>query len=75
MGIGAILAHRNPERQGVFTIVAAIGSLFTALGLLYSVFFDASKVYTWFHMTPCYVNFALFALLLWARQQAKEVLA
>jgi hypothetical protein len=74
LGLGAIQVHRKPAGQDSFIITAILSSLLVGLGLLYSKIFDLSAVYTWFHMTPCVVNLALFALLLWARQGAKEVL-
>jgi hypothetical protein len=73
-GIGAIWVFRNPSKQGVFVSMAAIASLLSGLGLLYSKIFDHSTAYTWFHVTPIVCLFALFVLLLWARQGAKEVL-
>jgi hypothetical protein len=74
LGIGAITVYRNPSKQGPFVITAALAALFGGMGLLYSKIFDHSTAYTWFHMTPSVLGIALFVLLIWARQGAKEVL-
>jgi hypothetical protein len=74
LGFGALQVFRNPARQGLFVSVATISSLLIGLGLLYSKIFDNSTSALWFHMTPCVINLALFVLLVWARQGAREVL-
>jgi len=74
LGIGSILVYRKPQGQGVFVVTSMLSGLLVGLGLLYSKLFDGSTVYTWFHMTPCFINLAIFVLLLWARQGAKEML-
>ncbi len=75
LAVGAIAVYRNPAGQHVFLNVALASALFVGLGLLYSWLFDHSTSAAWFHLTPCVVNLALFFLLLWARQGAKEALA
>ena len=74
MGIGGIQVFRNPARQGTFITIATLSALFIGLGLLYSKIYDHSISSTWFHMVPCVINLTLFALLLGARQGAKEIL-
>ncbi len=74
MGIGGIQVFRNPSRQGTFIMIATLSALFMGLGLLYSKIYDHSISSTWFHMTPCVINLTLFALLVGARQGAKEIL-
>ncbi len=74
LGIGSFLTYRKPRGQGVFVTTSMISGLLVGLGLLYSKLFDGSTVYTWFHMTPCVINLAMSALLLWARRGAKEIL-
>ncbi len=74
MGFGALQVYRNPARQGMFVSVATLSALLIGLGLLYSKIFDNSTSALWFHMTPCVINLALFVLLLWARQGAREIL-
>jgi hypothetical protein len=74
LGIGAIQVYRNPAKQGIFVTIAAISELLIGSGLLYSKIFDHSASHTWFIMTPCVIALALFVLLLWARQGAKDIL-
>jgi hypothetical protein len=74
LGIGAIPVFRNPAKQGPFVTTATLSTLLGGLGLLYSKVFDHSTSYTWFHMTPSILGLVLFALLLWARQGAKDSL-
>jgi hypothetical protein len=74
LAVGSIFVYRNPAKQGIFVTTSMLSGLFVGLGLLYSKFFDHSTSFTWFHMTPCVVNFGIFALLLWARQGAKDIL-
>jgi hypothetical protein len=72
---GAFSARRNPAGQGAFVMAAMLSALLGGLGLLYSKIFDHSTSYAWFHMMPALSCLALFVLLLWARQGAKEILA
>ena len=74
LGIGAIQVYRNPSKQGVFMTVATASALFIGLALLYSKLFDASTKYAWFTLAPCFINLALFVLLVWARKGAKEII-
>jgi len=74
LGIVGISVYRNPSKQGGFVTTVALSALLGGLGLLYSKVFDHSTAYTWFHMTPCVLSLAIFALLVWARQGAKEIL-
>ncbi len=74
LAVGAIQVHRRPSGQGVFMTTATLSALMVGLGLLYSKMADHSTAATWFHLTPCVINLGLFALLLWARQGAKEIL-
>ena len=74
LGIGMIPVYRNPSKQGLFVTTAALTVLLGGVGLLYSKIFDHSTAYTWFHMTPCVLSLVIFALLLWARQGAKDIL-
>ncbi len=73
LGIGAVQTYRDPVRYGGFVMVAMISSLLVGFGLLYSRLFDNSTATFAFHMTPCFINLGLFVLLVWARQDAKEI--
>jgi hypothetical protein len=74
MGIGGIQVFRNPAGQGTFITIATLSALFIGAGLFYSKVYDHSISSTWFHMTPCVINLVLFVLLLWGRQEAKDIL-
>ncbi len=74
LGIGAVKVFRNPSGQGTFIMTAIISELLTGLGLLHSKMFDHSTSYAWFHITPSVLSLVLFALLVWARQGARNVL-
>ncbi len=43
-------------------------------GLLYALLFEKYSVHTWFIVMPCVTAFALFIVMLWGRQGAKEIL-
>ncbi len=74
LAVGAIQAYQKPQGKGIFMTVASVSALLVGLSLLYSRLFDHSTSAAWFHWTPCIINLALFALLMWARQGAKEIL-
>ena len=75
LGIGAVLAFRNPAKQDIFVIAIALGTLFTGLALLYSLIFEMQPEYVAsFTAVPCILNLVTSALLWWGRQQAKEIL-
>jgi len=75
LGIGAILAFRNPAKQDVFVITIALGSLFTGLALLFQLIFEMQPEYVVsFSVLPCVLNLLMSVLLWWGRQQAKEIL-
>jgi hypothetical protein len=74
LGIGAIQAYRDPSKNGSFITVATVSALLVGLALLYSKLFEPSSKQAWFTLTPCFINLGLFALLLWARKGAKEIL-
>ena len=73
LGIGAILAFRNPERQDFLIITFALGTLLSGLALLYNWIFEFIGN-TWFAALPAIVVLVNSALLWWARFQAKDIL-
>ena len=75
LGIGAVLAFRNPVKQDIFVIAIALGTLFTGLALLYSLIFEMQPQYVAsFTAVPCILNLGTSALLWLGRKQAKEIL-
>ncbi len=71
LGIGGVQVYRKPGGQDVFLSIATISALLIGCTLLYSKLFDISTKHAWFTLTPCFINLALFVLLLWARKGAK----
>ena len=72
LGIGAILALRNPGNQDGFIIAIGLGTLFTGLALLYQLLFDWQADYNVpFTAVPCALNLAGSALLWVGRAKAR----
>lgn len=74
LAIGAFQVSRKPTGRGPFMSIATTSALLIGLGLLYSRLYDHSTSAAWFHWTPCIINFALFVLLIWTGQGARDVL-
>ena len=72
LGIGALLALRNPGNQDGFVIAIGLGTLFVGLSLLYQLLFDWQAEYVVsFTALPCALNLVGSALLLLGRAKAK----
>jgi ABC-type transport system involved in Fe-S cluster assembly fused permease/ATPase subunit len=74
MAIGGIQTYRNPHKQASAITILTISPLLVALGLLYPLLFETYSVHTWFILVPCVISFALFIVMAWARQAAKDIL-
>ena len=76
LGIGAIMTFRKPEKQGIFVISIALGTLLAGLGMLYSwIMKEYSGSGTpMFLALPTCLNLVLSGLLWWSRQRAKGIL-
>lgn len=74
LGLGAIQTYRNPAKNRSFVTVAIVSSVLIGSALLYSKLFEPTPKHAWFTLTPCFINLGLFALLLWARKGAREIL-
>ena len=75
LGISAILAYSNPNKQDIFIIAIGLGTLFTGLTLLYELIFEWQPQYSvTFTAVPCIINLVMSALLWWGKQKAKEIL-
>jgi hypothetical protein len=74
MAIGGIQTYRNPHKQASAITILTISPLLVALGLLYPLIFEKYSVHTWFILVPCVITFALFIVMVWARQAAKDIL-
>ncbi len=72
LGIGALLALRNPGNQDGFVIAIALGTLFIGLALLYQLIFDWQAEYVVsFTALPCAINLLGSALLWLGRAKAR----
>jgi len=72
LGIGALLALRNPGNQDGFVIAIALATLFIGLALLYQLLFDWQADYNVpFTAVPCAINLAGSVLLWVGRARAK----
>ena len=73
LAIGAILVFRDIKNQETLVITFALGTLFSALALFYSLFFEPLGN-TWFTLVPAIVTLISSALLWWGWYQTREVL-
>ncbi len=74
LGIGALMVVRKPEKQGIFVIASALGTLLAGLGMLYCW---VRKEYTGSEMflaIPTVLNLLLSGFLWWGRGRAKGIL-
>ena len=65
LGIGAILAFRDLEKQRTLVLTFALGTLLCGLALIYSLVFDLTGS-TWFAALPATITLINSALLWWA---------
>ena len=72
LGIGAVLALRNPGNQDGFVIAIGLGALFIGLALLYQLLFDWNPEHVVsFTAVPCALNLIGSALLWLGRAKAR----
>jgi len=74
LGIGAILTYLKPKGQGIFVTTIAIGALLAGLAMVWAWINIEEGANVWFTAIPTIVNLALFGLLWWSRQEAKNIL-
>jgi hypothetical protein len=74
LGIGAIMISRKPDKQGIFVISIALGTLLAGLGMLYSWIMHEYSGTIMFIALPTCLNLVLSWLLWWGRQRAKDIL-
>ena len=65
LGIGAILAFRDLEKQSTLVLTFALATLLCGLALIYSLVFDLTGS-TWFAALPATITLINSALLWWA---------
>jgi hypothetical protein len=71
---GAIQTYRDPAKQKSMITALTSAPLLSGLAFAYTLLFENYSIHTWFILVPCVVVFALFGVMLWARQGAKEIL-
>ena len=72
LGIGALLALRNPGNQDGFVIALALATLFVGLVLLWELIFQWQPQYSVsFTLAPCLINLGMSGLFWWGRAKAK----
>jgi len=75
LGIGSIMAFRNPEKQGIYVTLACIGSLLTSLALFYEVIFvDFADFNLLTTLIPAIILFIVAVLFWLSLRQSKELL-
>ena len=74
LGIGAILAFRKPENQGIFVTTIALGCSLAGLALLWSWITIEEGANVWFTATPAIIVLLLAVLFWWSRQNALKIL-
>jgi hypothetical protein len=74
LAVGGIQAYRNPVHQGSMITTLTVAPLLVGLGLLYPLLLENYSIHTWFIVVPCVMAFAVFVVMMWAGQGAKEIL-
>jgi hypothetical protein len=74
LAVGGIQAYRNPAHQSSMITTLTVAPLLVGLGLLYPLLFENYSIHAWFIAVPCVIAFAVFVVMMWARQGAKEIL-
>ena len=75
IGIAAIMAFRNPEKQGIFVTMLTYGNLLVGLALLYSVIFEPEGIGNMLNtVIPAVIHLLLFTLFWISLKQAKAIL-
>jgi hypothetical protein len=74
LGIGALMVVRKPEKQGIFVVTSALGSLLIGLGMLYCWIMKEYTGSTMFIAVPTVLALLLSGFLWWGRGRAKGIL-
>ena len=75
LGVGSIMAYRNPVKQGIFVTTVFIGSIVTALALYNQVIFLWDDSYNMLNaLIPAIVLTVMAILLGLSIRQSKEIL-
>ncbi len=74
LAVGGLQAYRNPLHQKSIVMLLTVAPLLSGLAFAYTLLFENYTIHSWFILVPCILVFAMFAVLMWARQGAKEIL-
>jgi hypothetical protein len=74
LAAGAMQAYRNPAHQKSLITTLTAAPLLVGLAQAYTMLFESYSIHTWFILMPCVITFALFGVMLWAKQGSKNIL-
>ena len=74
LALGGIQTYQKPAGQRPMVTTLTVAPILTSIGLLYPLLFEKYSVHTWFIVMPCVITFALFVVMMWGLQAAKEIL-
>ncbi len=75
LGVGCVMAYRKPTKQGIFITTLFVGSLISAIALLYEVIFVMDDSYNMLNTLIPAIVLTVMATLLWlSLRQSKEIL-
>jgi hypothetical protein len=74
LGIGAILAFLDLQKQGVFVTTVALGCTLSGLALVWTWINPEEGRKIWFTALPAIIVLALAILFWWSRAKSKEIL-
>ncbi len=74
LAVGGIQVYQKPAGQKSMVTALTVAPILSSVGLLYTLLFEKYSVHTWFIVMPCIVTFALFIVMIWGIQAAKEIL-
>ena len=75
LGVGCIMAYRKPVKQGIFITILCVGSLISAIALLYEAIFVMDDSYNMLNTLIPAIVLTVMGILLWlSLRQSKEIL-
>ena len=75
LGVGCIMAFRNPVKQGIFVTSLCIGSLLVGLANFYELIFKWDSSYNLLNTLIPAIVLTIMAVLFWiSLKQSKEIL-
>ena len=75
IGIGSIMVLRNPLKQGIFIIMACIGTFLQGLTLIYTALFEYEEMgNVWRTLIPAFFLIVISVLFFISLKKSKETL-